>query len=323
MRVAGVALLFVLGGVPMTLLTACSQSSAQNSSPSPPRASPTPPVPSCSLPVAWNHGSTSHRAFVTYPGGHIAEIGATNGDVYDAQYQRWVPGPRELISPDGSRYTYWSLSSATPGNIQVHVVDVGSGADRIIYDGTTNYWPTGFGDDGVYVMHAINLKQNSLEGLFRLDLAGGPPVPVRGADLLPQARWTLVGGGSAWGFDLQPSQQILFRIQQLDLGTGAITDWLHEPPNLQLSPIGLDAQGRPYLSDFYELWRLDRPNVEERLLKPPLVSGRVSLNIFVADARGVWMGSWGGLWHYSDAEGARRVSVGTDLDMVTPAGPCI
>jgi hypothetical protein len=261
---------------------------------------------------------------VSYPGGHIDEVGQTNGDVYDAQYKRWVQSPQELISPDGSRYTYWSLSGTTPGNNQVHVVDVVSGVDRTIYDGLTNYWPIAFAGDGIYVMRAINLKQNSLEGLFRLDTAGGTPVPVRGSDLLSHATWTIVSAGSAWGFDWQPgTQQIVYRVKQLNLATGIVTDWLQEPPNLQLSPIGLDARGRLYLSDFYELWRLDAPNVEERLLKPPLVSGRVSLNIFVADAHGEWMGSWGGLWHYSDAGGAQRVSVATDQDMVTPAGPCI
>jgi hypothetical protein len=310
MRIAGLALLLVI--------SACSEPSAQNASP----ASPTPPVRSCQVPVAWNHGSESHRAFVTYPGGHVAEVGQTNGDVYDAQYQRWMQGPQELISPDGSRYTYWSYLTNPIGAI--HVVDVASGADRIIYGGATNYWPIAFASDGIYVLHAINIKQNAFEGLFRLDPADGTVVKVPGSDLLPQARWTLVSGGSAWGFDWQPgTQQIVYRVRQLNLATGVVTEWLQEAANLQLQPIGLDAQGRLYLSDSNELWRLDAPNVEEQLLKPPPESGRVSLNIFVADAHGEWMGSWGGLWHYSDAEGARRVSIGTDQDMVTPAGPCI
>jgi hypothetical protein len=314
MRFAGLAVVF--------LVAACSGPSSDNPPPSSQLASRTPPVQSCQVPIAWNHGSESHRAFVTYPGGHIDEIGQTNGDVYDAQYKRWVQGPQELISPDGSSYTYWSFASNSFGTI--HVVNVVSGVDRIVYDGAANYYPIAFAGDGIYVLHAINIKQNAFDGLFRLDPAGGTPVPVRGADLLPQARWTLIGGGSAWGWDLQPgTQQYVFRIHQLDLATGANTDWLIEPTGLQLSPIGLDAQGRLYLSDSYELWRLDAPNVEKRLLQPPKDLGRASLNVFAADAHGVWMGSWGGLWHYSDAEGARRVSIGTDQDMVTPAGPCI
>ncbi|HEX9099434.1 MAG TPA: hypothetical protein VF956_08135 [Candidatus Dormibacteraeota bacterium] len=314
MRVAGLALLLVVA--------ACSAQSGENASPSPQPASPTPAAPACRLPVAWDDGSTSHRAFVTYPGGHIDEVGQTNGDVYDAQYQRWVQGPRELISPDGSRYTYWSYLNNPIGAI--HVVDVVSGADRIVYNGATNYWPIAFASEGIYVLHAINIKQNAFEGLFRLDPAAGTVVKVPGSDLLPQARWTLVSGGSAWGFDFQPgTQPIVYRVKQLNLATGTITDWLQEPPNVQLPPIGLDAQGRVYLSDSYQLWRLDAPNVEEHVLTPPPVSGRVSLNIFVADAQGEWMGGWGGLWHYSDAGGAQRFSVGTDQDMVTPAGPCL
>ena len=315
MRVAGLALLL--------MLAACSEPSTQNQALTSPPASPTPPAPSCSLPVAWDHGSTSHRAFVTYPGGHIAEIGATNGDVYDAQYQRWVQGPQELISPDGSRYAYFSFSSTTPGNGQVHVVDVVSGVDRVIYEGATIYWPVAFAGDGIFVTHAINLKQSAFEGLFRLDLAGATPARVRG-DLGKQASWTLVSGGSAWGVAYTAdNQQVQYTLEQLNLTTGTTTDWLHEPQNLLLSPVGRDARGRLYVSDNYELWRLDAPNVEERLLQPPLVSGRVSLNVFVLDAHGEWMGSWGGLWHYSDAGGAQRISVATDQDMVTPAGPCL
>lgn len=312
----------MLGVVALVLLTACSQPSAAIASPSPHSTSPTPAVSVCRLPVVWDHDSTPHRAFVTYPGGHIDDVGQTNGDVYDAQYQRWVQGPRELISPDGSRYTYWSYLNNPIGAI--HVVDVASGVDRMIYDGATNYWPIAFASDGIYVLHAINVKQNAFEGLFRLDPADGTVAKIPGSDLLPQARWTLVSGGSAWGFDWQPgAQQIVYKVKQLNLATGIVTDWLQEAPNLQSSPVGLDAQGRLYLSDYYELWRLDAPNVEEPLLKPPPVSGRVSLNIFVADAHGVWMGSWGGLWHFSDADGARQVSVGSDQDMVTPAGPCL
>src|SRR5258708_21937908 len=278
MRIVGLALLFVVA--------ACSQPSAQNSSPSPPPGSPTPPVRSCQVPVAWNHGSESHHAFVTYPGGHIDEIGQTNGDVYDAQYQRWVQGPQELISPDGSRYAYFSLARTTPGTGQVHVVDVVSGVDRVTYEGATIYWPIAFAGDGIYVTHAINLKQSAFEGLFRLDPAGVTPTRVRG-DLGKQASWTLVSGGSAWGVAYgTDNQQVQYTVEQLNLTTGTTTDWLREPPNLVLSPIGLDAQGRLYISDNYELWRLDAPNVEERLLKPPVDSGRVALNIFVSDAQG-------------------------------------
>lgn len=314
MRAIGLAAMFALA--------ACTTGTPSSS---PAQSSPTPspsPVAECRLPVVWNDASTQHHAFLSFPSGDIAEVDVSNGDVYDARYQRWVQGPLDLVSPDGSQYTYWSLSGNPPTPYQVHVVDVVSGVDRVIYEGATSYWPIAFADR-IYAMHAINPKQNSFEGLFRLDPAGGTPVRLPGSDLLPNARWTLVTDGSAWGFDWQPgSQQILYRVEQLDLATGTVTDWLHEAPNLQLSPIGLDAKHRPYLSDFYELRRLDAPNVEEQLLIPPLVSGRVSLNIFVADAHGEWMGSWGGLWHHSDPDGARRFTVSTDQDMVVPAGPC-
>jgi len=259
---------------------------------------------------------------LSYPSGDVAEVDA-NGDVYDAQYQRWVPGMQELVSTDGSQYTYFSFSSTPPGNGQVHVVDVVSGVDRVVYDGATIYWPIAFAGDGIYVMHAINLKQNALEGLFRIDPAGGTVSSVPGSERLPQARWTLVSGGSAWGLTNQLGNQgILNKVEQLDLASGTVTEWLQEPQNVQLEPVGRDAQGRLYITDNYQLWRLDAPNVEERLLNPPPTAGQATLYIFAADPHGEWIGAYGGPWHYSDFLGARQLVVATNHEMVVPAGPC-
>ncbi len=304
------------------LTGACTQPSPQTPSLSSPAPSPS-AVAQCRLPVVWNVGTVPHHAFLSYPSGDIAAVDA-NGDVYDAQYQRWVPGTQELVSPDGSQYTYFSFSSTTPANSQVHVVDVVSGVDRVVYDGATNYWPIAFAGDGIYLMHAINLKQNALEGLFRLDPAGGTVSSVPGSERLPQARWTLVSGGSAWGLTNQLGNQgILNKVEQLDLASGTVTEWLQEPQNVQLEPVGRDAQGRLYITDNYQLWRLDAPNVEERLLNPPPTAGQATLYIFAADPHGEWIGAYGGPWHYSDSQGARQLSVATRHEMVVPAGPCL
>jgi hypothetical protein len=303
----------------LILLSACGGGAVpSNPTQSSPKASPS-PVAECRLPVTWGGASPGH-AFMSYPGGELTQAADAKGDVYDATYQRWVPGPRELVSPDGSQYAYWSFSNP---NYQVHVVDVASGLDRVVYDGATNYWPIAFADR-IYLEHAINLRQNSAEGL-RLDPAGGgTPVRVPGSELRPQARWTVVGGGSAWGLNnIGGNQQITNTVVQLDLATSTITEWLHEPENLQLSPIGLDDQGRLYISDNYQLWRLDSPNVEERLLNPPPVAGQVTMYIFASDAHGEWMGGYGGVWHYSDAAGARQVSAASNQVLVAPAGPCL
>jgi hypothetical protein len=204
------------------------------------------------------------------------------------------------------------------------VVAVESGSDRIAYSGTTNYWPIAFAGDGIYLMHAINLRQSAFEGLFRLDPVEGTPVRVRGSELLPHAMWTLVSGGSAWGLTNRGgSQQILNAVEQLNLATGTVTDWLQESPDLNLSPVGLDAKGRLYIADNYQLRRLNSPNVEERLLSPPQVAGQVTFSGFVADAHGEWMGGYGGVWHFSDSADARKLAVPADQGMVLPAGPCL
>jgi hypothetical protein len=309
----------VVGAVLLLLLGACSTAAA------PSGATPSPsPVAECRLPIVWSSAATLHHSFLSYPNGDITETAITSGDTYDTQYRRWLPGGRELVSPDGSQYAYWSPGT-TPDTSQVHVVAVESGSDRIAYSGATNYWPIAFAGDGIYLMHAINLRQSAFEGLFRLDpAAGGTPARVRGSDLLPHAMWTLVSGGSAWGLTNRGgNQQILNAVEQLNLATGTVTDWVQESPDLNLSPVGLDAKGRLYITDNYQLRRLNSPNVEERLLSPPQVAGQVTFSGFVADAHGEWMGGYGGVWHFSDSADARKLAVPADQGMVLPAGPCL
>src|SRR5438094_9357314 len=109
----------------------------------------------CRMPVYWGEntptGPKTQAAFVRLPDGAVADVGivqppanvsgATDvvGATYDRASSRWLPARPAAVSPDGAHYAYISGS--------VHLVDVGSGADRIVYAGPTNFILIGFARD--------------------------------------------------------------------------------------------------------------------------------------------------------------------------------
>ncbi len=67
---------------------------------------------------------------------------APGQETYDWTFLRWLPVPRELVSPDGSQYTYselipnpasQGLGGPPPIGTLVHVVDVATGKDQVVY----------------------------------------------------------------------------------------------------------------------------------------------------------------------------------------------
>ena len=86
---------------------------------------------------------------------------------YDSDQHRWVPVPREWVSPDGSSYAYAVIQ---PGAAQgVHIVDVRTGSDRVI-PGTSgdpdargsHFGVVAYQLDGVYLNRVSQLGANGL-----------------------------------------------------------------------------------------------------------------------------------------------------------------
>src|SRR6267378_4115933 len=111
---------------------------------------------SCSLPVvSWlkNGGNAaSQNGFIAVPSGAITVDITPNGYTYDRAYRRWLPVLASMVLPDGSAYAY--EDQPPDGEYDIHVVQVASGADKVIsrmpYDNA--YSVLALQPEGVYVV---------------------------------------------------------------------------------------------------------------------------------------------------------------------------
>ncbi|HEY1421320.1 MAG TPA: hypothetical protein VGG90_11520 [Candidatus Dormibacteraeota bacterium] len=250
---------------------------------------------------------------------------------YDRPFARWVPSPSALIKADGSAYTYalWTSTSVGPGTpTQIHVVDVASGTDRVVYSGGSTDYPVAFANEGIYLV--TGRWENSTVGLRALDPASGA---IRTIDAT--GAWGTVSGGYAWGFSGEYSGlgAVVGRIDRLDLATGQVTTWLSLPDGMSGWVAGFDSHGTPvvYSQPADGGWTpapsyaaLFSPEVAHRLFA---VSQDAQLMIgFAADATGLWFAGRSGIYLYGD-KGLRLVySTPTQAGQAAPvaeiAGSC-
>jgi hypothetical protein len=329
-----------LAATALLLLSACSQ--APTSPTAAPSASPQ-AAQSCKLPVWWPYDTTSdiHVGLLPIPGGGVTSpetlspttdtSSLSSFQFYGATYFGAVGGwkrlNRALVSPDGTRYTYWNSTGINTDT--VHVLDLASGTDTVIYEGTVLYWPIAWTADGIYLVHAIQPRQGAFEKLYRLDPTGVPePQLVTGSDRhMYQYGWVLVAGGAAWGIDNGVSgEDYTYSVLRLDLTTFEVTTW-HGPTGDMLWPVGVDLQHRLYIGDGQQFERIDANGVAVTLHHPgsdALSSnqGPGGVSGFVADATGVWFDGTGGVWRYSNDGAAQEYPAGPPTGIVYLAGPC-
>lgn len=318
------------------LLTACSEPSAQT--PSPPAQTPSPTsVSSCRLPVWWAVGGDVHAGRLNMSDGEFSDEGilpilggrhrgGPYGATYDSASRQWLRVRREMLSPDASRYAWWFDDTSAS---EVHVSEVATGADRVVYSGAPVFIPIAFESDSIYLVHGVNLKQSAYERLYRLDPAGGAPTLVSGSDRhMYQFGWVLISDGAAWGIDFRvEGSAYVYSVLKLDLKTSQVTQWFEGPPDDQVWPLGTDSLHRLYIGDTQkQLWRIGQPGQVERLANPgPVYPSQAfgATSGFVSDSRGAWIAGQGGVWLYSDAALPRQFIVGPSQDTVLPAGPCV
>ncbi|HEX7264125.1 MAG TPA: hypothetical protein VF383_08110 [Candidatus Dormibacteraeota bacterium] len=335
----------------LLLPAACSQQPA--SAPSAPvlataNASPTVSAASCRLPVWWSESPTAtsvdvHAAFVSVPSGQVTDVGVISpllpspvsglasvqsfGATFDAAANKWLHADRQLLSPDRKRYAYWMGNGS---NNEIHVVDLTTGADRIVYSGSILFIVIAFTQDTLYLVHAINPRQGSFELLFTLDPAGGgTPTLVTGSDRhMYQWGWVLISDGAAWGIDYRvQGNAYVYSMLRLDLTTGSVTQWLEGPPDDMFWPQGTDGSHRLYAGDNQQkLLRIASPGNVDTLANPGPVAingGIGSQSGFVSDSTGVWFSGQGRVWLYSETAMPKDFAAGPPSGQVWPAGPCL
>jgi hypothetical protein len=288
----------------------------------------------CKLPVVTQNDA----GWVTFPGGTYqpdpkANVSLPHGPSgfplsksYDKAFERWLPVPRDDISPDGKHYAYADLPAVD--NSPVHVVDLLSGANHAFNPGpppTDSSWlAVDYETEGVYLEAQPNGPAGLL-GLWLLDPSNGA---VRQIDTTHS--WQYISGGGAWGtadpltgHGPGPGS----RLMRMDLKTAAIVSW-YKRTDIEFTVAGADGSGHPILT----VWKYQTPQVllitaanSATILLTAPGSAVPSLSNYihpVTDAHGIWFGdSTGSISLYTPATGVKKMAQVGSGD-VTAGGGC-
>lgn len=263
--------------------------------------------------------------FVTLPGGDFSPDPKSNvslptgssygysgpgvsGSSYDYAKRRWLPVPRDYVSPDGSSYAY--ASNDSDGGI--YVVDVVTGRSREIAKGSP-WRVVEWRAPGIYAMKA-DPTTGVYHGLYIIDTNTGAP---RG--LTAQGIWQAIGKYAAWGIDFAtPSNpDTSHTIIRFDLTTGQVVAYFDQPGS-NVSVVAFDQQNRPIIDASndvaQQVWALNGANNADRIYSGPGNRSSEYMSISppgVADSHGIWFGTGQGLMLYSNADGFKKMSGAT------------
>jgi hypothetical protein len=255
---------------------------------------------------------------------------------FTRRYGRWLPASVGAVSPDSSHYAYSeSYSDANGPRNRIHVVDVASAADRVVYD-QGFYGVIDYESEGIYLF-AVGYADAPNRGLWRLD------PQTRSLTQMVSENLTVdyVGGGGAWYSDLAPGDQpprsldqmarhyFKDRVMRLDLKSRVVSPWFRQPGK-DVRTIGVDGLGHavatvvsptdPGTSTSYGLWLVTGPDLATQIYSGPGVVSPdfVGFGTPLADSHGLWFGSRKGVYLYT-ADG-KLWSVSSALGEV--AGSC-
>jgi hypothetical protein len=308
------------------ILTGCGSVAAVQPSPTQ-----NPAVLNCRLPVALQSTTGGKDpAFIQFPQAKLTaatipsftgtQLRGSGAPAYDQALATWLPVPPAYVSPDGARYAYTDTdwSAGIPTTTRVHLVDIHSGRDRVVFDKGA-YDVVAFTATGVFVVHHVP-QTDASDSLFLLNPDTGALRTLTTAG----TEWYTVGADAAWSGDLVPGDRTTGKLQadrllRLDLRTGAVTPWFYRQGQ-QLTVLGLDPQGNP-LVEFgsetkTELYLVVAPNTATLISSGSGWGAADELGPYwpvVADSHGVWMNTSRGIALYRP--GSRSVEI------VYPAQP--
>jgi hypothetical protein len=326
--------------------TACSATASAPQSSTAASSSTVPGTPKatlgCRLPVAF---SDAGSGFVSFPPGtytpdaeseivaegalirtraqpvlHGQNGGFTGETIsYDHPEGRWLPVASTLVSPDGIKYAYTEFlpgSSAAGGATRVHLVDVASAIDRVVYD-QGNYQTVHFAKEGIYLL------SDSGE-LWRLDPATRAIVRLTSMRLgwgwvTADAAWALNGSNYVYG-----SPGVTDRVVRLDLKDGSLSDWF-DAPGAALSILGFDGRGLPVVisqqNGAQKVVLVARANSGTVLLTGSL--GVTAIHDAMGDDRGIWLATDAGIYVALSGSTMQKASSGVSGPALRVAGSCL
>ena len=329
------------------ILAACSQQDGKGSpvgavnsppmtsaspSPSPSSLPVTPPAFACRMPVYAYGAGKIVDSFINFPSGtETPDPAGKQGMYFDRAYSRWVPVPRNAVSPDGRRYVYIDLPQA--GVVTVHIVDVPTGKDHVIrFSGASidlNGQPGVFdyAREGIYIEQGF---EHVFPGIWLLNTTTGAVAKV--ADI--ESPQLSSGTGVFWYGRVNPADPspvstgssagiLPDEIDRFDVASKTTQQWLYRP-GVGLDVLGLDLSGHPVIralvpsgqtgkgsgDNFFAHEKSEvliglSSNSTSSLFKGQAVE---SFGGMIADSHGLWFGSADGIYLYSASGGLQRVS---------------
>ena len=264
---------------------------------------------SCLLPIMT---PDKQGGFISFPAGtvHIDPQAQAPGDqwglYYDRAFSRWLPVPRQAVSPDGRHYAYGQRGADQSQVPQMHVVDVVTGADHV-FDTPTGAWFVRFdvmdyAAEGIYLYTGYEVSV----GVWIMNPTTGAIQPLAS---LPDIQAS-AGNRAFWvgtvnpadpnplgGLETQPNQ-----IDRFSLVDGTRVPWFYRPSTAP-RVIGSDLQGHPIVMvvngrNGAELILVTSPQSQRLIFSGPanLVT---SMFISISDSHGTWFGTDHGIYLYT------------------------
>ena len=290
----------------------------------------------CRLPVYWWVADTSahgHAGFVNFPGAQLAEDASgpqgepSAGLFYDRPFAKWISALRDEVSPDGREYAYADGNPVSGTNKagKLHLVDVATGTDRVMYDSPVVPTVVQFTADGIYFTH--DFGEGERVGLWLIPPQGGQP------KLISSTIWEpMVANGAAWGLafntaDPHPAPGGITHpyntILRFDLNTGSSVAWWYQPGN-DMRLLDGDYSGDLFVYTFREDvdgsladWMLDSQGTAHRIGSANIAQ------LAAVDANGVWFDAAQSptLWLFANARLERIADF--NVGAIGIAGGCI
>lgn len=243
--------------------------------------------------------------------------GGSGSETFDFSLSRWLPVGHDLVAPSASEYAYselipnpanQGLGGPPPLGTKVHLVDVASATDRVIYQTTAVLSAAAFRSEGIYLTQPVDFTDTATAfNVWLLDpttrsarkLLGGASVGPGNFAVGPGALWVMVP------IDVRnPKGHLKLVRVGLNDGTGAV--WFEQSTEFA-EFLGLDSAGRPIVET--SSGANDDPG------KTLVLPGAGSMQLItdqefseaVADSHGLWL-SGNGVWLYPPGGILQKIS---------------
>jgi hypothetical protein len=241
-------------------------------------------------------------------------VGSAWGLYYDRPYSRWLPVPRQAVSPDGKHYAYGLAAPNQKKVPTMHVVDVATGVDHV-FAAPTGAWFVAYAvldysSDGIYLITNYEVSaglalMNPQTGVIK-SVADLPDIQASGGN---RSFWVgtvnPADPNPLGGLSTQPNQ-----LDRFNLNDHTRVAWFYRPSTAP-RVIGSDAQGHPFVwvvngkngvidGDYgAELLLLTSPQSRQSIFNGSAELLGTSAIVTISDSHGTWFGTDRGVYLYT------------------------